>query len=103
MDPVIDQLFKIEKQAQMRESEVDVKKEELRRTYKKKQADFDRNHAHETDNALTKIRVESKQQQDEANEKTVAEYTAQVDKLETVYRQKQEKVVDSIYKRIIKG
>lgn len=103
MNPVIDQLYKIEQRAQMRENNVDDKKENLRQSYKQKQVDFDRNHDLETKEALTKIRVESKQQQNEANQRTVAEYNAEVEKLETIYRQKQEQVVDSIYKRIIKG
>lgn len=103
MDPVIDQLFKIEQVAQRMESGVEERKEALRQEYKQKRIDFDRDSDLETKELLEQIRKDSKQQQSETNQKMLAQYQAEVERLEHLYNQRQDKIVQSILTKIIKG
>lgn len=103
MDPVIDQLFKMEQTAQNMESGLDEKKEGIRQSYQKKQQAFDQESDRETKEQLERIREESEQQQKEKNKMIYAQYKTELDQLETVYKTRQDQQVEQIFANIIKG
>lgn len=103
MDPVIDQLYKIEQIAQNMESDVDKSKEEIRQLYQRKQHEFDQKSDRETQEELEDIRNKSEEQQKEKNKLLYAKYKTELDQLETVYKKRQDQLVEQIVSNIIKG
>ncbi|BAM46658.1 hypothetical protein [Amphibacillus xylanus] len=103
MDPVIDQLFKIDQIAKNMESEIDDQKEKLRQLYRNKQQEFDQESNRQTEEQLRQIQNESKQLQEEMSKKVYEQHKAERDRLEHVYRKKQDQIVNHIFENIIKG
>lgn len=103
MDPVIDQLYKIEQIAKNMENEVDDQKEKLRVTYREKQVAFDQKNDQQIQEELNAIREESEQQQQEMNKKVYDQHKSARDQLDYVYKQKQVEIVNHIFENIIKG
>ena len=103
MDPVIDQLYKIEKVAKNMESDIDDQKEKLRLLYREKQQAFDHENRRQIEEQLKKIKDESAQLQAEMNKLVDEQYDAERERLEHVYKRKQEEIVSHIFENIIKG
>lgn len=103
MDPVIDQLYKIEKVAKNMESDIDDQKEKLRLLYREKQQAFDHENRRQTEEQLKRIQDESAQLQAEMNKLVDEQYDAERERLEYVYKKKQEEIVSHIFENIIKG
>lgn len=103
MDPVIDQLYKIEQIAKNMESDIDDQKEKLRLLYREKQQAFDQENRGQTEEQLKRIKDESAQLQAEMNKLVDEQYHAERERLEHVYKRKQAEIVNYIFKNIIKG
>lgn len=103
MDPVIDQLFKIEQIAKNMKGDVDDQKEKIRLRYRTMQKEFDQKSDRETEEQLRHIRIESDQLQEERSKMVYAQYKAELDLLENVYKSKQDQIVTTIFENIIKG
>ena len=103
MDPVIDQLFKIDQIAKNMGSEIDEQKEKLRQLYRNKQQEFDQESNRQTEEQLRQIQNESKQLQEEMSKKVYEQHKSERDRLEHVYRKKQDQIVNHIFENIIKG
>lgn len=103
MDPVIDQLFKIEQIAKNMKGDVDDQKEKIRLRYRTKHKEFDQKSDRETEEQLRQIRIESDQLQEERSKMVYAQYKAELDLLENVYKSKQDQIVTTIFENIIKG
>ena len=103
MDPVIDQLYKIDQIAKNMESDIDDQKEELRLLYREKQHAFDRENRRQIEEQLKKIKDESAQLQAEMNKLVDEQYHAERERLEHVYKKKQAEIVNYIFENIIKG
>ncbi|HHU19119.1 MAG TPA: hypothetical protein GXZ58_02525 [Bacilli bacterium] len=103
MDPVIDQLFKIEQIAKNMKGDVDDQKEKIRHQYQTKQREFDQKSDRDTEERLKQIRTESDQLHEERSQMVYAQYKTELDLLENVYQTKQNQIVTTIFENIIKG
>lgn len=103
MNPIINRLYSIEQSATRLEQDIDQQKENLRKKYADKQAQFNEELRQKTAAELAQIREASRRGQEEKTQQLHEEHQLELQRLETEYKQKQEEIVESIVANIIKG